>query len=88
MTTEFITRTPTAVEIPIRDMTLSENPIALSAMKVGRIERGMVTATIIVERKEWRKNSRIMAVKPIPIRMLDIVSFTVFWVTDAVSVTT
>ena len=88
MTTEFITSTPTAVDIPISDMMFNVNPIALSAMNVGRIESGMVMATMMVERKEWRKNSSMMAVNPIPIIMLDMVSFTVLLVTDAVSDTT
>ena len=76
-TTEFITSTPTAVEIPISDMMLIDIPIMFITKKVGIIDIGIANATISVDRTSCKNTSRTSAVKPTPSRILVSVSLAV-----------
>jgi len=86
-TTEFETRIPTEVEIPIRVIILKLKPAICINTKVDMMDIGIESATIRVERKSCRKIKSIRPVKRIPNQILVKVSLTVDLIKSEVSLT-
>jgi hypothetical protein len=75
-TIEFDTRTPTAVDNPIKDSILKENPIACITINDEIIDVGIDKATMKVERKSCKNKKRTHPVNNTPKIRLVIVSLT------------
>jgi len=86
-TTEFETKIPTEVDIPIKVIILKLKPAICIKTKVEMMDIGIESATIRVERRSCRKIKSIRPVKRIPNQILEKVSLTVDLIKSEVSLT-